>query len=70
MNHVKKYKKYQLWLESHSILMIFIASFLFALIGLWIGMQQSVWFDEAYSIIVANTVLYTLNAMLKEVIFA
>ena len=55
MNHVKKYKKYQLWLESHSILMIFIASFLFALIGLWIGMQQSVWFDEAYSIMVANT---------------
>lgn len=42
------------WSGRHFMWLASIGAVVFMVISLWIGMQQSVWFDEAYSIIIAK----------------
>lgn len=51
------------WVEKHHALVITIGVFLFMALSLWIGLRQSVWFDEAYSILVAKLPLGELLHM-------
>lgn len=44
----------QTWIERHSTMVLVAGAMLFMVLSLWIGMMQSVWFDEAYSVIVAK----------------
>jgi mannosyltransferase len=47
-------KRKQSWLERHFILVLIIAAAIFMTISICVGLQQSVWFDEAYSIMLAK----------------
>jgi mannosyltransferase len=42
------------WSERHFLFILIIAAILAALVSLAIGLNQSVWFDEAYSIFLAK----------------
>jgi len=42
------------WLKKHFILVLILSAFIAAAISLTIGLMQSVWFDEAYSITLAK----------------
>ncbi len=46
--------KKQSWVEKNNLFVIIVAVLLFMALALLIGLRQSVWFDEAYSIIVAK----------------
>lgn len=48
--HVKQ----QPWVERHFVLILILGAVTAMLISLAIGLSQSVWFDEAYSIMVAK----------------
>jgi mannosyltransferase len=42
------------WFEQYFVWIAVTAAIVAGLVSLWIGLMQSVWFDEAYSILVAN----------------
>ncbi|MEO5950490.1 MAG: glycosyltransferase family 39 protein [Candidatus Saccharimonadales bacterium] len=55
--------KKESWIEKHHALVIALGVVLFMAIALWIGLRQSVWFDEAYSITIAKLPLGDLLHM-------
>jgi uncharacterized membrane protein len=48
------------WMERHFLKILIVGSLIAALISLMIGLQQSVWYDEAYSILLAKQPLAEL----------